>query len=60
MIKADNTIFKCSLTYLPDMGVDAVRMAVKILAGEEFKVNDIIESISVTKANVDQFMDKGY
>ena len=59
-IKADNTIFKCSMTYLPEMGVDAVIMAVRILSGEEFSVDEIIESVSVTKENVDQFMDKGY
>ena len=60
MIKADNTIFKCSMTYLPEMGSDAVHKAVKMLAGESFTVNEIIESVSVTKDNVDQFMAMGY
>ncbi|HBU13161.1 MAG TPA: hypothetical protein DEB31_10740 [Clostridiales bacterium] len=59
-IKADNTIFKCSMTYLPDMGADAVRQAAKMLAGEPFAKDEIIESVMVTKDNVDEYMDKGY
>jgi ribose transport system substrate-binding protein len=59
-IKADDTIFKCSMTYLPDMGADAVRMAAQILAGEPFEKDNVIESVAVTKDNVDEYMSKAY
>lgn len=60
MIKADNTIFKCSMTYLPTMGADAVNVAAKILKGEAYEKDWIIASESVTKDNVGQFMAKSY
>jgi ribose transport system substrate-binding protein len=60
MIKADNDLFKCSLTYLPDMGVDAVKLAAQIMAGESFEKDNVIESVAVTKDNVDEYMGKAY
>jgi ABC-type sugar transport system substrate-binding protein len=42
------------------MGADAVRMAAKILSGEQFEKDNVIESITVTKDNVDEYIDKGY
>jgi ribose transport system substrate-binding protein len=60
MIKADNDLFKCSMTYLPDMGVDAVKLAAQIMAGESFERDNVIESVAVTKDNVDEYMAKAY
>lgn len=60
MIEADDNIFKCSMTYLPDMGADAVDMAALMLSGEPFEKDSIIESVSVTKDNVADYMDKAY
>jgi ribose transport system substrate-binding protein len=60
MIKEDNDLFKCSMTYLPDMGVDAVKLAAQIMAGEDFEKDNVIESVTVTKDNVDEYMAKAY
>jgi len=59
-LKANDPVYVASMSYFPRQAIDGVEMCLKILKGESFPKDTILPSITVTSANVDQFMAYAY
>jgi len=59
-LKANDPIYKASMSYFPSMGADGVQMAKKILLGEPFNKKNILPTYVVTSENVSQYEQYSY
>ncbi len=57
-ILEDDTYVLASLTYSPEMIVEAIRIGEKIIKGEDYEEMTIIEPEEVTKKNIEEYYDE--
>jgi len=59
-LQEGHPLFGASMSYFPTMGGDAIKVAKKMLLGEDVPKDIIQPTYVVTSENVDKYMDNAY